>query len=181
MAISYIKVLTVLERISGKLDQLLFSQPERECSTKEISSVRPAVDSKRAPASARATRQKENLRPWDQAAEDSRTTGIQTREEARKVVQGYIRSCFLEALNIKATKDGLPPSPPDDVLGPTLESFYIKWDESVHSEFNQCACDLIVHKLSADFPKPFNEDNHDYLMQMVKNHVKYLKRAYSWC
>ncbi|KAG9085419.1 hypothetical protein FRC06_003601 [Ceratobasidium sp. 370] len=118
------------------------------------------MDSKRALASARATQQKENLRPWDQAAEDSRTTGVQTREEARKVVQGYIRSCFLEAPNIKATKDGLPPGPPNDVLGPTLESFYIKWDESVH--------------------KLFNEDNHDYLMQMVKNHVKYLKRAYSW-
>ncbi|KAG8715593.1 hypothetical protein FRC08_010418 [Ceratobasidium sp. 394] len=157
----FAKVLTVLERISGKLDQLLTSRPDSEAPAKQ-GPTQPSLSGNK-PTTARATRRQDNLRPWDQTKDDNCFVGPQTRDDARKLVQA-----------------GLPDGPPDDVIVPTSENFYIKWNKSAHSEFNQIACELIVSKLSDDFPVLFNEDNYDHLMKMVKSHVKYLMRAYRW-
>ncbi|KAG8715525.1 hypothetical protein FRC09_016543 [Ceratobasidium sp. 395] len=171
-------MLTLLQQICGKLDQLLSAPPKPEDRTKQSSGKSFTPEHK--PTTRRAARQKDNLRPWDQTKVHDQFVGPQTREETQKIVQGYIRTCFLSAFNIKTTTAGLPHGPPDDVIAPSMKNFYIKWDESVHSEFNQAACDLIVDKLMADFPKLFDPDSYDQLIKMVKSHAKYLVRAYRW-
>ncbi|KAG8794067.1 hypothetical protein FRC12_000663 [Ceratobasidium sp. 428] len=174
----FANILTLLQQICGKLDQLLTTQPEPEDRTKPRSSKSFAPEQK--PTTRRAARQKDNLRAWDQTKIHNQFVGPQTRDEARKIVQGYIRTCFLSAFKIGSTTAGLPHGPPDDIIAPSMEQFYIKWDETVHSEFNQAACDLIVDKLMADFPKLFDPDSYDHLVKMVKSHAKYLIRAYRW-
>ncbi|KAG8781789.1 hypothetical protein FRC12_021512 [Ceratobasidium sp. 428] len=161
----------------GKLDQVLTTQPEPEG---HLNSGSNPSSSKAKPTKSRAARDKANLRPWDQTKVNTDFAGPQTREDTRKLIQGYIRTCFLTAFNVSSTKVGLPHGPPDDVIEPTMENFFIKWNESVHSQFNQAACDLIVGQLMANFPTLFDMDSYDQLIKMVKSHAKYLIRAYRW-
>ncbi|KAG8793280.1 hypothetical protein FRC12_003285 [Ceratobasidium sp. 428] len=176
----FAQILAALQLIAGKLDQFITSasQPREERPVNQGSSNPTTSDRK--PTTSRAARQKRNLRPWNQKEVNNEFVGPQTREEARKIVQGHIRTRFLSAFKIKSTKEGIPDGPPDNVTEPTLENFYIKWDESVHSVFNQTACDLIIGQLFAEFPTLFNDDSYDQLSKMVKSHAKYLMRAYRW-
>ncbi|KAG8715718.1 hypothetical protein FRC09_016363 [Ceratobasidium sp. 395] len=172
----FAQILAALQLIAGKLDQFITSASQPERSSHQGPSNPATTESK--PRTSRAAREKKNLRPWNQKEVNNEFVGPQTREEARKV--GYIRTCFLTAFKIKSTKEGIPDGPPDTVTAPTMENFYVRWDESVHSAFNQAACDLIVCQLLSEFPKFFTDDSYDELFKMVKSHTKYLMRAYRW-
>ncbi|KDN35615.1 hypothetical protein RSAG8_11444, partial [Rhizoctonia solani AG-8 WAC10335] len=160
-----LKVIKILETLSGKLDQFMTAQ----VNAVSISKAVPEAQSAPSPIT-RTTRPSQatcSLPKWDQTVEDARIVEVQKREIACKVVQGYIRVAISSLQKCLSIKDPLPPGPPDDVMEPTLEEFYFNWLELVDSEFNSLACELIVQKLLADWPALFTVNNQKDLHKML--------------
>jgi hypothetical protein len=84
----------------------------------------------------------------------------------------------MKALGRQHRTSPLPPGPPPEVTEPTLEEFYIMWNQLVGHEFNQAACAIITQQLIADWPALFSMHDWDELFGMVQAHVKYLMKAY---
>ncbi|KEP46255.1 putative transmembrane protein, partial [Rhizoctonia solani 123E] len=173
-----VKVISLLETLSDKLDRLMTAQVNAaSISSKGVPDTQSTPSSiTRATQPSRAAR---SLPTWDQTVEDTRVVEVQKREVARKVVQGYIRITISNLLGRSSIKDRLPPGPPDNIMEPTLQEFYFNWLESVDGEFNSLACELIVQKLLEDWPALFTTENRKDLRKMVRSHVKYLIKTYA--
>ncbi|CAE6423255.1 unnamed protein product, partial [Rhizoctonia solani] len=182
----FMKVLKCLEAIAAKLDVALKKEPlvdsavqpsRPACTTIETTPAHTHA----APKRDRATRRKENLRPWDentQQTHDTRPTDPQQREKDRVALQGYIRLLIMKALGRPLRKSPLPPGPPPEIDLPTPERFFIKWDKDIHDDFNQTACAIITQQVIEDWSTLFGMSDWDDIFQMVKAHVKYLIKAY---
>ncbi|KAG9094897.1 hypothetical protein FS749_011575 [Ceratobasidium sp. UAMH 11750] len=167
-----VHILTLLEALVKRVDEILTKPPQP-------APANPPPTGERIPVpKPYQSKRRANPPVWDQTIDDNRPAGARTREPARTAVLVYIRSCFLRALGLGSPKEHLPPGPTIDVEAPTIDNFYLKWDESHRSEFNRAACHLITDLMVTEWPSIFTGDNWDDLFQMVSGHAKYLIRRY---
>lgn len=116
-----------------------------------------------------------NGRPaeFDQSTQFSCTIGPTHRDEFDVTLSGYVRAIIFEYLKRKHLDDPLPPGPPPEVAAPTPQAFYIRWNESESSLFNETASRIVANRVLKDWPGLFN-DRPRHVLEYVKSHIKYM-------
>ena len=64
---------------------------------------------------------------------------------------------------------------PAEVAAPTASAFYVRWNESENSEFNQIAARIVARRVVSDYPKL---GHLGFVQQMATTHLKYLRARY---
>ncbi|KAG9124946.1 hypothetical protein FRC07_009600 [Ceratobasidium sp. 392] len=112
---------------------------------------------------------------WDQSVLCLTPAGRQPREMRRTLILGIVQKAVAKLLGHTDKKKPLPPSPPTNVLFPTLQSFYIRWEESEKSLFNCLATGIVVDYIKADWAGEGLTDAEVVdLTPMVSEHIRYL-------
>ncbi|KAG8708079.1 hypothetical protein FRC09_001458 [Ceratobasidium sp. 395] len=112
---------------------------------------------------------------WDQSVLCLTPAGRQPREMRRTLILGIVRKAVAKLLGHTDKKKPLPPSPPTNVLFPTLQSFYIRWEESEKSIFNCLATGIVADYIKADWAGEGLTDAEVVdLTPMVSEHIRYL-------
>ncbi|KAG8695488.1 hypothetical protein FRC08_007744 [Ceratobasidium sp. 394] len=115
---------------------------------------------------------------WDQSVPCSIPAGRQPRLARRTLILGIVRKAVAELIGHVDKKKPLPPSPPTNVLFPTLQSFYIRWEETEKSLFNRLAIGIAVDYIRGNWAdENFTEDEIVDLTPMVAEHIRYLCRT----
>ncbi|QRV83657.1 hypothetical protein RhiJN_11673 [Ceratobasidium sp. AG-Ba] len=123
----------------------------------------------------RGKRGKRSDDPWEQDEDYICTDGPRRREKIRVLLSGYIRIVLGQFLNVKDSKTPLPHGPPAEVAAPTASAFYVRWNESENSEFNQIAARIVARRVVSDYPKL---GHLGFVQQMATTHLKYLRARY---
>ncbi|KAG9094491.1 hypothetical protein FRC06_010759 [Ceratobasidium sp. 370] len=114
---------------------------------------------------------------WDQAVECSIPAGRQPCEVRRTMILGIIRKAIAELIGHTDKKKPLPLSPPTNVLFPTLQNFYIRWEESEKSLFNRLAAGIAIDYIKENWAdENFTATEIADLTPMVAEHIRYLCR-----
>ncbi|KAG8705421.1 hypothetical protein FRC08_001679 [Ceratobasidium sp. 394] len=72
----------------------------------------------------------------------------------------------------------LPPSPPRNVRVPTVQRFFIQWEETEKSPFNRLAAQIVVDYIREDYEEEgFTQAEIIDLSAMVSEHICYLCRT----
>lgn len=93
--------------------------------------------------------------------------------------KGYIRYLMYDKLGREGPSDPLPPSPPPEIAAPTPRAFFIRWEESENSLFNQTAARIIADQVVTDWPGIQGSTAFPKLQTMVTMHIKYLQTCWT--
>ncbi|KAG8688444.1 hypothetical protein FRC09_012908 [Ceratobasidium sp. 395] len=114
---------------------------------------------------------------WDQEVPCTLPAGRDSREDRRNTLLAMVRKVIAELIGHVDKTKPRPPSPPTNVKFPTVNAFYIRWEETEKSMFNRLAAGIAVdHILENNEDANFTEAETADLPAMVAEHIRYLCR-----
>lgn len=63
-------------------------------------------------------------------------------------------------------------------MAPSEQEFYIEWEDSLRSEWNRAAIELIVNYVIRGYPAVVTETDRPAITKAAFDHIKYLKATY---
>lgn len=79
---------------------------------------------------------------------------------------------------MKNYRDPLPRGPPLRLSAPSVNSFYIEWEEELRSDWNQAALAIIVNHVMASYPDVVAASDRPFVRNAAITYLQHLMSEY---